>query len=508
MKHRMLLVEDELLERQALRQMIEKQFPQIEIAGEASSGRQALQLAEELHPDIVSMDIRLPGMDGLQTIEAIRQTQPHISFIIMSAFDTFSYAKKAISLGVQQYLLKPYDESELYETLQEVTATREKDRKRRMDHLELRDRQEQVQRLAATEFTASVAEDRLEKPFDEALFDITGESAVSICALVIRSDSIRSVYGLVQQEVFATSRALNGPMSPPFITVLVYATEPGAEPGRTARELWERICRRCEDEQLAVRAGMSSVQADLDSAPSSIKEARRKASSGKRDYAITTSVPAYDDRPAILPEEKLAELFRLGRLKEAETLIADFTKELRVSASTPVPYLMEELLVVCSRSGDPVFAWDREPVPEEPAEAADYLERVLMSWVHERAMQLQELESETVPVLIDYLHRHYMEDVTLESVSSYVHLSPAYVSRRFKEVTGSTFIEHLSAIRIEKAKELLAVSAMPLKEICFAVGYHDPNYFSKAFRRQTGTSPREYRQEKKQQQLVSEPDKD
>ncbi|WP_444684058.1 response regulator transcription factor [Alkalicoccus luteus] len=508
MKHRMLLVEDELLERQALRQMIEKQFPHIEIAGEASSGRQALQLAEELHPDIVSMDIRLPGMDGLQTIEAIRQTQPHISFIIMSAFDTFSYAKKAISLGVHQYLLKPYDESELYETLLEVTALREKDWKRRMDHLELRDRQEQVQRLAATEFTASAAEDRLEKPFEEALYDVTGERAASVCSLVIRSDSIRSVYGLVQQEVFATPRTLNGPMSPPFLTILIYSTEDGTDPRRTARELWDRISRRCETAELTVRAGMSSVQTDLDSAPSLIKEARRKASSGKREYALTTSIPAVQDRPALLPETKLFDLFRLGKLKEAETLITDFTNELRMAASAPSPHLMEEMLVVCSRSGDPVFAWDRRPVPEEPEEAADYLERVLMSWVRERAQQLQELESETVPVLIEYLQRHYMEEVTLESVSSYVHLSPAYVSRRFKEVTGSTFIEHLSAIRIEKAKELLAVSAMPLKEICFAVGYHDPNYFSKVFRRQTGSSPREYRQEKKLEQLVTETDPD
>ncbi len=110
---RILIAEDELLERKAMKKFIQENFKDMEVVGEAVNGRKAIELAKEMEPDIIFMDIKMPGINGLEAIEKIHEMRPKTKFILVSAYDTFDYAKQAMQFGIRDYILKPGRKEEI-----------------------------------------------------------------------------------------------------------------------------------------------------------------------------------------------------------------------------------------------------------------------------------------------------------------------------------------------------------------------------------------------------------
>ena len=120
MNYTVIVAEDEELLLNNLVQKIQKSDPDFQIVGTAQTGDQALALVEKLQPDLIITDIRMPVMDGIALLTRVRSQFPYIRFIITSGFSDFEYAKKAITLKVSDYLLKPIDPDELKETLKKI----------------------------------------------------------------------------------------------------------------------------------------------------------------------------------------------------------------------------------------------------------------------------------------------------------------------------------------------------------------------------------------------------
>src|SRR5690625_2774321 len=125
---RILIAEDELLERKSMKKFIETNFSTMEVVGEAVNGRKAIELAKTVQPDIIFMDIKMPGINGLEAIKQIHANDPAIKFILVSAYDTFDYAKQAMEFGIKDYILKPGKKEEIVKALlrlqQEITSER------------------------------------------------------------------------------------------------------------------------------------------------------------------------------------------------------------------------------------------------------------------------------------------------------------------------------------------------------------------------------------------------
>jgi two-component system response regulator YesN len=124
----------------------------------------------------------------------------------------------------------------------------------------------------------------------------------------------------------------------------------------------------------------------------------------------------------------------------------------------------------------------------------------LENWCRERIIyiikNISELQKKKINrVIIDakqFIHENFTNEITLEEVSKSVSISPHYFSRLFKEETSENFIEYLTRVRIQKAKELMKTSNLSIKEICFKIGYADPNYFSHIFKKTEKLTPSEY----------------
>ena len=120
---KVLIVEDEEMIRKGIILTIDWQALDCTIVGEAANGLEGLEAVERLHPDLIITDIRMPQMDGIEMMQRLRQAGDNTHVIILSAYDTFSYAQSALRLGAVDYLLKPFHDGELE---QAVTQVRQK----------------------------------------------------------------------------------------------------------------------------------------------------------------------------------------------------------------------------------------------------------------------------------------------------------------------------------------------------------------------------------------------
>lgn len=116
---KLLIVDDEQIEREGMEAILKKAFPEV-IIKQAKNGYESIQIAKSFHPDLVLMDIKMPGISGLEAIEKLLQDFPEMKFILVTAYDTFDFARQAIRLGVKDYLLKPSKAREITETVGNV----------------------------------------------------------------------------------------------------------------------------------------------------------------------------------------------------------------------------------------------------------------------------------------------------------------------------------------------------------------------------------------------------
>ncbi|MCH1626154.1 response regulator [Fredinandcohnia sp. SECRCQ15] len=269
---KVIIVDDEVLERRALSSIISNEFSEIEVIGEAPNGRIAIEMAQEHRPHMMLMDIKMPGIDGVEAVREIKKTYPDIKFIMVSAFNTFEYAKEVMLQGVKEYILKPSRKEDIIESVQRV-LTEIKEEKKKMDQQE--DLHKQMKRLIA----------------------------------------------------------------------------------------------------LSPKEGLASIG------------------------MVEPNVDIWKD---------------------------NHTKAIMEKAKS-------------------------------------------------------------------YIEDNFRESLTLEEVAEHVELSPFYFSKLFKDRFGVTFIDFVTTVRMNYAMKEMADATKSLKEICYTIGYKDPNYFSRVFKKHTGFTPTEYR---------------
>jgi len=135
---KLLIADDEYLVLDSLKMIILKNMKDIDIVGTASTGREAIEKAVELKPDIIFMDIHMPGIDGIEAIRQIKAVNSSILFVIITAYEFFDYAKDAINLGVSEYILKPIEKSKVIDTLNNLSNTIKQNRRLLLKEAELR----------------------------------------------------------------------------------------------------------------------------------------------------------------------------------------------------------------------------------------------------------------------------------------------------------------------------------------------------------------------------------
>jgi two-component system response regulator YesN len=156
------IVDDEPIVLEGIRTTIDWENSNFSFAGEASDGEIALSMIQEIKPDILITDIKMPFMDGLELSATIKKTQPWIKIIILSGHDEFDYAKKAISIGIEEYILKPFTSKEIIESLDKAAVQIDKERKQLSDITRMKEELKSTERIIQKDFLSGIVHNSID----------------------------------------------------------------------------------------------------------------------------------------------------------------------------------------------------------------------------------------------------------------------------------------------------------------------------------------------------------
>ncbi|MBD2843945.1 response regulator [Paenibacillus sp. IB182496] len=529
--YRVIIADDEFVIRQGIRKIIARFAPDWEVIGEAEDGVSALRQIFRLQPDLVILDFRMPGQNGLACCRAIAAQSPRIHRIILTAYPDFQLAKEAIHHGVLEFITKPLDRQELLEALRKSAVRIERERAHQGELRTLRRAVRQAEPLARQLYGQHAL---LGHDIQELEAFIVGAGAAlpfdretdRVIVLAVSPDWIeRDAYSAFDIELFLYALTkcaqewyadLDGTLvlQDQAAQVIVIAR---CAPGASADEAAAHAAAQAERLRADIAAlfnrtvtvGVSAAHA-FSSAPAAYREATlavgyRYVYGGDRVLAVSR----------IQAEQELPEL-PLGQLEHSLTLLlqgreepARGALEQAISAVALGPQGLKRLLVhyvlrlateltqrgyAPGLDGKPWQTWLAEL--ERSATRATLSER--LGLLIGQVCRLVEPEQRPPDLAAAQKAQQYVRDylgegVSLQTAADYMGMNASYFSRWFKRAVGRNFVDYLKACRIEEAKRLLREEACTMQEISSRIGYADVKHFYRVFKDTVGCTPSEFK---------------
>jgi len=527
--YKILIADDEGIMVDSLKTLIEKNFGGSCELESAKSGRAAIEIAERFHPDIVFMDLQMPGINGLQAIREIKRQTPATIFVVITAYDKFVFAKEAINLGVLEYLTKPVNHRIITEVITKAMRIVDEHRDRRSDDLRIREKMEAVLPIIESGFIYSLISDDEYKEDTRNYRELLGITQEYAQILVIEwGDEIKN--GRLTNPVGAGVRAhqydrdfreiireffpcVTGAMMSNKLVVCVLCDEGQMEYNERIAmiEKSRSMIRKLRSKiDMHFRVGIGSVRPIALSAES-YKDAIHALRMDEQTIVHIDDVSKGCDYEETYPIEIERTLFDriskgdiAGAKDEASYFFnwmvenyADFELDIKLKV---LEFVLFAEKVAYSTGAITYTFRSRTKYLSQLMEMSEYEQ--IKTWFLEKILEAcRTISSENkvkdaslVGKAKTYIDSHFGKDISLEDVSRSVDISPYYFSKLFKDETGENFIEYLTNVRIQEAKHLLQNRKLSIKEVCVDSGYSDPNYFSRIFKKYVGVTPSEYRE--------------
>lgn len=506
---RIIIVEDERSIRKGLSNMLPKLDPDNQVAGTASNGREGLELIERLRPDLVIMDIQMPEMDGLTMLEHLRRQGNPCRVIVLTAYSDFSYAKQAIGLNIDNYLLKPIKLPELKETLRIIRESfRQEEGKERLEETLLSLQQifrgsilaelpvdDELQKVLADRYALDV-----EEPL--ALYSVWLGKAYEAChEKVVR-----------QLEMYMSGAAEYDCCIIPSIryqlicVVFFHMKNPEKIRSWFGETVTAAIVRALAEEAVYVWTEASGFRGLPGAFASVLDNLVWNLCYQEGTMLCTSEIAARETTPFKYPmglEAQLRQTQKEHSLEEYQKLLEQFKNSCIASSCHP-----EEIREACIRFSLTVLDQARslhsgiDSIPAqsfvgELSQAVTWgeLHRILLALYEE--LDAEEEGEDEFSVLVkkarNMIEAYYDQGITLEELAEKLCVSDEYLSSVIKKETGMSFTETVRGYRINRIKELLINSSLKLNQIADMAGYSDPKYMSKVFKEEVGMLPAEFR---------------
>ncbi|MDR1898895.1 MAG: response regulator [Treponema sp.] len=544
--YKVFLVEDEIVVREGIRNSIPWEKTAYTLAGEAPDGEMALSIIKDIKPDILITDIKMPFMDGLALSRIVKKTLPWIKVIILSGHDEFEYARGAISIGVEEYLLKPVSSRDMLAALDKIAARidEEKEKLLSIEHLK-----KQVQshgdilreRWLRDFVSGGIPSAEIIEQARELGLDLIAHSYIAALISILlpeegaggKQNHLLPVKMIIESitEKYANVILFQADEKK-YVMLIKGAAQDGeaadsGEPADSHESVEESVYSIAQaikyeverNTECRVAVGIGPVVERIGEISRSCRQARmiidRQAAMGLAQIA--------DDRN-MLPGEKgfdqtillniegdlLLERLKYASKKDVDAIIRDYAKLLEDSRSDTLIleyYIFGDIIVAASKIIEELrgdikaiipFSLDQYEIREIINSREVFYEKIraLFNAVIEfRESRTGGRYQSVILKARAYIDRRYGDqDISLHTVASHVGISPNHLSTVFAQETGEKFIEYLTRVRIERAKQLLKNTTIKSADIAYETGFSDPHYFSFIFKKNTGLSPREYRQ--------------
>ena len=537
------LAEDEIVVRENIKKMVPWEQYGFELVGEASDGEMALPLIKKLKPDLLITDIKMPFMDGLTLCKVVKKELPDIKIVILSGYDDFNYAKEAIGIGVEDYLLKPITKNAFLERLCEIRSRYEHEKSQREYYEQFHREMQEYEQNSSRDFfeglisgTMDMGEmyeradklglDIVAEAYNILIFTLESENAAAGQSETYSEWEVRAwekIEGLFADHSYAMLFRNN------VFSYGVLVKEQKDNPGKNTRDCVESIREILSDAPAGqpwfIAAGepverLSNMKHSYNTAAQTyarrylydghilyyrdLKEEELAKDDGR--YLKKVDINAMD--PAIIQK-----ILGSGLKEETGNFVRDYFHAIGKEPMTSMVFRSYVILNVrfsvlsfLNRMGYCASALeesDTEDALEQGGASMEaamaYAEKILQKAIEIRDENSGNKNRDILEHSIEYIKTHYMdENMSLNAVAQVANISANHFSALFSQNIGQTFIEYLTGIRMEHAKELLRCTGKRASEIALEVGYKDSHYFSYLFKKTQGMTPSDYRKAKEE----------
>ena len=531
------LVEDEMVIRRGIKNSIDWEKEGYIFCGEASDGELAYPMIIKEKPDILITDIRMPFMDGLELCKLVKKELPNIKILILSGYDEFDYAKEAIRLGVTEYLLKPISSGKLLEALNGVSESirREKEDKdlvrkymEEMRENTEHEKQKFFEQMIAGNLSMADALETGKKyemslsawMYNLLLFRFTlGEENRKSGELLGEAEYAIEKLTERLEYVFEFQRGVEGWA---FLLMADNEEQMSERVKELSKDL-EEIMKNYST--IAYFGGIGQPVARLRELEESFREAERALAArftmelnriiSVDDIRMAQNVDTLDD----------IEITSFGEIEKTRTMLEKFLNngvedeidefvdvyinelpEENLKSVLMRQYIIMDAYIVMMSFCEKIEGIEGEMQAQSEElknsmktiqtveEIKNYIRMLLKKIIGVRDTISGRRYSDIIEIAKDQIRKTYMSDeISLNTVAAEVGMSPSYFSSIFSKEMGKTFVEYLTEIRMDRAKELLMCSSMKTSEIGYEVGYKDPHYFSYIFKKTQNCTPKEFR---------------
>lgn len=531
------LVEDEMVIRRGIKNSIDWEKEGYIFCGEASDGELAYPMIIKEKPDILITDIRMPFMDGLELCKLVKKELPNIKILILSGYDEFDYAKEAIRLGVTEYLLKPISSGKLLEALNGVS---ESIRREKEDKDLVRKYMEEMRENT---------EHEKQKFFEQM---IAGNLSMADALETGKKYEMNLSAGMYNLLLFRFTLGKENRKSGELLGEAEYAIEKLTERLEYVFEFqrgvegWAFLLMADNEEQMSERVkelskdleeimknysiiayfgGIGQPVARLRELEESFREAERALAArftmelnriiSVEDIRMAQNVDTLDD----------IEITSFGEIEKTRTMLEKFLNngaedeidefvdvyinelpEENLKSVLMCQYIIMDAYIVMMSFCEKIEGIEGEMQAQSEElknsmktiqtleEIKNYIRMLLKKIIGVRDTISGRRYSNIIEIAKDQIRKTYMSDeISLNTIAAEVGMSPSYFSSIFSKEMGKTFVEYLTEIRMDRAKELLMCSSMKTSEIGYEVGYKDPHYFSYIFKKTQNCTPKEFR---------------
>lgn len=532
--YNILLVDDEADVLQAMKKKIDWEAMGFCLAGTAENGQEALEMAEQLHIDVVMTDIKMPYMDGLTLCKKLKENYRNMKVVIYSGFDDFEFAREAVHLEAEEYLLKPISSKDMEKVLTKIRKKldEEFDEHRNMNKLyeyyqkSLPAMQEQ---LFMSILEGKVTGDRAKAMLDtyEMKLDAPCYAVAVLYTEAMNRDIQEKAIPIREGQLLTLSLKdiaqdyLNGRMK--FYSV-IYLEEviilfmlDKKEDMDTVLYHLDQVCKMGSRVlKASVTAAVGQPCDSLDSLTTSYQEAGnameyRTIMGMNQVLYIRDIEPSPKDSVSFMEYDfqNLVRAVKLGDRDETDAAIKQFIENIKGFSLTPNQYqlICMELSTELMKIGrsyklrtKQIFGegnhipWQEIYKHLSVDELESWLQEICTNLRHTLRHERTDSTLKLTEQAKAYIEEHYKEnDLSAETLCRYLNVSAAYFSTIFKKEVGLSFVAYLTKIRLEHAVELLRTTEDKTYVIANEVGYTEPNYFSYVFKKQYGISPSKYR---------------
>lgn len=517
---KILIADDEKFIRKGIISILERNLQEEISYIEAKNGIEALEIARRERPDLVISDINMPGCDGLQFISDLKGLNEKTPVIILSGYENFEYAKRAIQLGVKEYVIKPIKKAEFIELIEQYVTNIKREQVRSKEEIERRVENARIMERLKRDFLIGLLKCPSSEEAKRYLVQLRElgmifESKLYICAVVqyevkdsnedyvdFAAKNILDEYlnlesgdGLVVNVNYDVGRV-----------VVIFEGSSQEALKEEKRKLIRKAARLVKEYcKVNVYVGVGDVAYDSVHLHTSLRHALLAADF--RLYEGGDIVTFYDD---IQKETEVTVPNLVRKLKPVDRInifeiLEGFQKIIRTGQS-------KEVILVLRKEYNEVHEYinnqllRRKNLPEvwegryKPLSDC-WTFRDVKQEIKERIELLQGVREQTgtgnaalMKQVLQFVDEHITEELDLNLVAEKFNRTPGYISTMFKRHVEGGFNSYLTTERVEIAKKLLADGSISIQEVSELSGFHNSKYFSVVFKKITGETPREYRE--------------